>query len=129
MKIKYSRILSVLLIFHLLIINGCGIGTGIGAIIDSRAPDTEIVNRENYNNIKILSEITIYQKDRSLKKGKLIDITEDYLTLEPNFGLENVDMEDIATIEAKSKKNALWIGLGIDLALYIAFIVSYGDGT
>ena len=129
MKNNNSRILFVFLISLLLIINGCGLGTGIGAIIDSRSPDSEIINRDDYITIEIPSDITIYQKDRTLIKGKLIKLSEDYLTLETNFGLENVNMEDIVNIEAKAKKNALWMGLGIDLVLYFAFIIWYGDGT
>ena len=123
MKSKNSRILSVLLISFSLLLNSCSlVSLGIGAAVDHRKPDKEIVNQEDYNTIEILSEITIYQKDRSLTKGRFIEITEEYLTLETNFGLENVNMEDIVTIEAKSKKNAMLIGLGIGFALDIAYV-------
>ena len=123
MKVNNCRLSSVLLISFLLIYDGCTVyGLGIGALVDHRKPDKEIVNQEDYNTIGILSEITIYQKDRSLTKGRFIEITEEYLTLETNFGLENVNMEDIVTIEAKSKKNAMLIGLGIGFALDIAYV-------
>ena len=134
MIIKNSRILSVLLISFSLLYNSCTlIGLSVGAVADSRKSDYEIVNRENYNTIRILSEIIIYQKDRSIKKGKLIEITEDYLTLETIFGLENVNRGEIFNIEVKSKKNGIWYGLGIGFLLDVAYSVwietVYGDGT
>ena len=123
MKLDKSRILPVLLISYSFIINGCTLyGVAGGALADARKSDYEIVNRENYNNIRILSEITIYQTDRSIKKGKLIEITEDYLTLETLFGLESVNREEIFNIEIKSKKNGIWYGLGIGFALDIAYV-------
>ena len=125
MKINNTRILSVLLISFSLLYNSCTlIGLGVGAAADSRKSDYEIVNRENYDNIGILSEITIYQTDRSIKKGKLIELAEDYLTLETMFGLENVNREEIFNIEVKSKKNGIWIGLGIGFALDVAYLYS-----
>jgi len=124
MKVNNSRILSVLLITCSLIINGCTLyGAGIGALVDHRKPDKEIVNQEDYNTIKILNEIIIYQKDRTITKGRFIEITQEYLTLETNFGIETVNMKDIITIEAESKKNAMFMGLGIGLALDIAYLV------
>ena len=125
MKIKYSRVLSVLLVSLPLIFNSCTlIGLGVGAAADSRKSDYEIVNPNIYNTISILSEITIYQNDRSIKKGKLIEITEDYLTLETMFGLEDVNRGDIFNIEVKSKKNGILYGLGIGLLLDVAYIVA-----
>ena len=125
MKIKYSRVLSVLLVSLPLICNSCTlIGLGLGAVADSRKSDYEIVNPNIYNTISILSEITIYQNDRSIKKGKLIEITEDYLTLETMFGLEDVNRGDIFNIEVKSKKNGILYGLGIGLLLDVAYIVA-----
>ena len=131
MKFNNTRILSVLLISFSLIYNGCTLyGLGWGALADTRKPDYEIANRENYNNIRILSEITIYKKDRSLKKGKLIELTENYLTLETVFGLENINREEIFDIEVESKKNGIWIGLGIGIAMDAFFIfVLADDGT
>ena len=131
MKFNNTRILSVLLISFSLIYNGCTLyGLGWGALADTRKPDYEIANRENYNNIRILSEITIYKKDRSLKKGKLIELTENYLTLETVFGLENINREEIFDIEVESKKNGIWIGLGIGIAIDAFFIfVLADDGT
>ena len=131
MKFNNTRILSVLLISFSLIYNGCTLyGLGWGALADTRKPDYEIANRENYNNIRILSEITIYKKDRSLKKGKLIELTENYLTLETVFGLENINREEIFDIEVESKKNGIWIGLGIGIAMdaFFIFVLAY-DGT
>ena len=131
MKFNNTRILSVLLISFSLIYNGCTLyGLGWGALADARKTDYEIANRENYNNIRILSEITIYKKDRSLKKGKLIELTENYLTLETVFGLENINREEIFDIEVESKKNGIWIGLGIGIAMDAFFIfVLADDGT
>ena len=120
MKKHNSRILTLLLVIFSLISSGCAYQ--IGKTIDERTPDYKIVERYNYNNIEINRDITIYQKDRSVIKGKFIEITEGSLTLETNFGLENVNMEDIVTIEAKSKKNAMWKGLGIGFALDIAYV-------
>ena len=128
MKFNNTRILSVLLISFSLIYNGCTLyGLGWGALADTRKTDYEIANRENYNNIRILSEITIYKKDRSLKKGKLIELTENYLTLETVFGLENINREEIFDIEVESKKNGIWIGLVIGIAMDAFFIFVLAD--
>jgi len=123
MKFKITRILSILLITFSLLFDGCTIyGLGIGAIVDLRKPDKGIVNREEYMNIEIYRDITIYQNDRTVTKGRFIGINEEYLTLETNFGIENVNMSNIVMIEAKSKKNAMMMGLGIGIALDVAYI-------
>jgi len=133
MRLNDTRILSVLIISFSLINSGCSvIGFGLGALDDSSRPDMEIVNPDDYNNIKILSEIIIYQKDRSTKKGKLIEFTEEYLALETTFGLENVNRDEIFNIEVKSNKNGKWIGLGVgfvmDIYLLATFIAPQGEG-
>ena len=124
MKVNNIRILSVLLVSLPLIFNSCTLtGLGIGATVDRRKSDYEFVKPNNYNTISILSEITIYQNDRTVKKGKLIGITEDYLTLETMFGLEDVNRGDIFNIEVKSKKNAMSKGLRIGLGLDTVYIL------
>lgn len=124
MNINHNRFLSVLLISILLISNGCSMyGLGIGAIIDARNSDTKILNREDYKSIYVYREITIYQKDRTTKTGKFIEISGDEFILETNFGLESVNMTNIANIEVKSEKNAIWKGLGVGIALDIAYFV------
>ena len=121
MKIKITRILSILLITFSLLFDGCTIyGLGIGAVVDTMKPDKEIVNLEDYKTIEIFKEVIIYKYDRTITKGRFIEISGEYLTLETNFGIETVNMKDIVTIEAESKKNAMLIGLGIGFALDIA---------
>ena len=135
MKVNNNRFLYALFISFSLIFNSCTlIGFGIGAAADSRKSDYEIINPNNYNTISILSEITIYQKDRSIKKGKLIEINEEYLTLESMFGLEKVNRKEIINIQVKSKKNSakrvgLGIGLAIDVGVYIAIkaFIDFGE--
>ena len=123
MKINNARNFSVLLIILSLIFNGCTLyGLGIGAIVDSRTSDNEIIDREEYKTIEIYRDITIYQKDSTTKIGKFIETSGNYIILETMFGLESVSMENIANIEVKTKKNAMWKGLGIGLGLDAAYI-------
>ncbi|MCH7818612.1 MAG: hypothetical protein IIB40_03545 [Candidatus Marinimicrobia bacterium] len=123
MKINNARIFSVLLIIFSLIFNGCTLyGLGIGAIVDSRTSDSEIIDRDEYKSIEINRDITVYQKDRSIRKGKFIETSGNYLIIETKFGLESVSMQDITNIEAESKKNAMWKGLGIGFALDIVYV-------
>ena len=134
MKITNGQILSLLLISFSLLYNSCTlIGLSVGAAADSRKSDYEIVNPNNYNTISILSEITVYKDDRTIAKGRFIELNEEYLTLETMFGLEKVNMENIINIQVKSKKNsAKWVGLGIGLAIdvgaYIAIKAFIGFG-
>jgi len=124
MKKNYYRILSVLLISFSLIYNGCSMyGLGIGALIDARNPDYELVNRKDYETIEKFKNITVFQKDHTTKIGKFIEITGNNFILETKFGLEGVNMEDIANIEVASKKEAMWKGLGIGIALDLVYIV------
>jgi len=122
-----SRTLAVLLVIFSLISSGCAYQ--LGKTIDERAPNYKIVERYDYYNIEINSDIIIYQKDHSTINGKLFESNVEYIALETKFGKEIVNMEDIATIEVRSKKNAMKIGIGIDVALYIAFTIWYGDGS
>ena len=123
MKIKITRVLSILLITFSLLFGGCTLyGPGIGALVDTRTPDYKIVNREDYKTIENFKEVIIYKYDRTITKGRFIEISGEYLTLETNFGFENVNMTDIVTIEEKSKKNAMLKGLGIGFALDVAYI-------
>ena len=129
MKIKITRILSILLITFSLLFDGCTIyGLGIGAVVDTMKPDKEIVNLEDYKTIEIFKEVIIYKYDRTITKGRFIEISGEYLTLETNFGIETVNMKDIVTIEAESKKNAMLIGLGIGFALDIAYFALLARG-
>ena len=47
-----------------------------------------------------------------------------------SFGLENINREEIFDIEVESKKNGIWIGLGIGIAMdaFFIFVLAY-DGT
>ena len=118
MNFSDGRILPVLLISLSLICNGCTLyGLAGGAIVDSARPDTKIVNREDYNTIEILREITLVKDDRTVVKGKFIVITEEYLTIESVFGIENIKREEILVIEVKTKKNGIRYGLRIGLAM------------
>ena len=124
MKINITRILSILLITFSLLFDGCTIyGLGIGALVDLGKPDKGIVNREDYKTIEIFKEVIIYKYDHTITKGRFIEISGEYLTLETNFGMENVNMADISTIEAISKKNAMRKGTEIGLALDVAYIL------
>ena len=114
MNFSDGRILPVLLISLSLIYNGCTLyGLAGGAIVDSARPDTKIVNREDYNTIEILREITLVKDDRTVVKGKFIVITEEYLSIESVFGIKNIKREEILVIEVKTKKNGKLYGLGI----------------
>ena len=114
MNFSDGRILPVLLISLSLIYNGCTLyGLAGGAIVDSARPDTKIVNREDYKTIEIYKEITVMKDDRTVTKGRFIEITEEYLTLETVFGIEDVKREEIFIIEVKSEKNGKLYGLGI----------------
>ena len=129
MNFSDGRFLPVLLISLSLIYNGCTLyGLAGGAIVDSARPDTKIVNREDYNTIEILREITLVKNDRTVVKGKFIVITEEYLSIESVFGIENIKREEILVIEVKTKKNGIRYGLGIGLAMD-AFLILYLLGS
>ena len=152
MKLKYSRILSVLLISFSLIFNACGIATvtgfGLGVVVDEIRPDSKIVDREYYKTIELDEIITIHLYNNSSKEGKfrgidvvtattgdIQDYTEKYLILGiwPDF--QRINLDEIRSVEIKShhKDNGKWygfgIGLALDVALYIAFTTWYGYGT
>ena len=133
MKVNNSRLSSVLLISFLLIFNECGIATVTGLVIDGTSPDKEIVNREDYNKIKRSKIITVHLKDNSSKVGRIKEIDEEYLIFRTGRNMRNIEkinLDEILSVEITARKNRMLLyGLGIDLALYIAFVAWYGDGT
>ena len=136
MKITNSRFLPVLLISFSLIYNSCAsrIGYKMGKKADDNNPFIEIVNREYYEKIKRSQKISVHFWDNRSKFGMFWGIQEEYLILKTEMKIEEINLEDIQSIEIKWKnyRNMKWLGLGVGLALdfvlvgllYVAFILS-----
>ena len=119
-----NRFFALLLLSILLLHNGCTfIGYAIGSEIDARNSKKVIIDRENYKNFTDFQEIMITQKNKSTKISKIIDLTEDQITLSTLLGLESIKLNDIDRIEADSKKTAIFKGLGIGIVLDIAYTI------
>ncbi len=133
MKLRYSRILSVLLISLSVLYNSCSlVGLGVGSAVDGLKPDREIINPDEYKKIKQWEEIIIHLKDNSLKKGSFrlavtggeIPDLDNSIFLETEFGLERVKMDEILSMEiifeGSAKKDGFVVGLIIDILLFIS---------
>ena len=148
MKVNNTRILSVLFISFSLLYNSCTfVGFGIGAVIDS-GPNlhNKINNLDDYKIITQHQKIDVHFWDNSSMvgifdgidvisptDGDIRDNVEKFLILKTRFGVEQINLDEIRFVDIRSRRNGkrygLIIGLGIDLALYFAFIAWYGDGT
>jgi len=139
MKITNSRFLPVLLISFSLIYNSCAsrIGYKMGKKADDNNPVIEIVNREDYETIKRSQKIGVHFWDNRSKFGMFWGIQEEYLILKTEMKIEEINLEEIQSIEIKSKnyRNMKWLGLGVGLALdsvlvgllYVAYNLSTED--
>ena len=137
MKSYYSRMLSVLLISFSLLYGGCSlIGLGTGAIIDHLSPDMKIIDPIDYTTIEHSTIITVHLLENTSKvgifdgidvisstDGDIRDNVEKYLILKTKFGVEQINLDEIVSIEIDLKKNGKRNGFIIGLALDIAFLI------
>ena len=137
MKSYYSRILSVLLISLSLLYNSCTlVGRGIGAGYDNLSPDREIIYPSDYGIIERSKKITVHLLENTSKvgifdgidvisstDGDIRDNVEKHLILKTKFGVEQINLDEIVSIEIDSKKNGKRNGFIIGVALDIAFLI------
>ena len=121
MKVNNIRLLPVLLISLSLLYNSCTlVGLGVGAIVDSSRPGGEVVKPNDYKTIEDFKKITVFLKDNSSKVGRFYEITEKHLILGTLGKIERVNLDEILSVEIKSKKNGKRYGLAIGLAIGLA---------
>ena len=127
MKLKYSRILSVLLISFSLLINGCAstFGYKMGKKASSRI---EIVDPQDYETIEISQKITLYLNDNSSMVGKFDGIIGQNLVLKMGSNIQHIiKLDEINSIEIKTTGDspAKWLGLVIGLVVdYVLLIIT-----
>ena len=116
MKIKYSRILSVLLISFSLLINGCAstFGYKMGKKVNSRI---EIVDPQDYETIEISQKITLYLNDNSALEGNFEGVIDQNLALIIGSYIQYIKLDEINSIEIRTTGHgpAKWMGLGVGL--------------
>jgi len=124
MKLRYSRILSVLLISFSLIINGCAstLGYKMGAKVNSRI---EVVDPENYETIKKSAEITLYLNDNSIMVGKFDRIIDQDLLIRIGLDAQSVNLDEINFLELKTTGHGpvKWVGLTVGLMVDYALLL------
>lgn len=127
MIIKYSRILSVLLISFSLLINGCAstFGYKMGKKVNSRI---EIVDPQDYETIEISQKITLYLNDNSSMVGKFDGIIGQNLVLKIGSNIQHIiKLDEINYLEIKTTGDSpvKWLGLGIGLVVdYVLFLIA-----
>ena len=124
MKIKITRILSILLIILFLLFNACSLsGLYIGGLVDFATPDKIEVAQFDYKHIDLGTKITIHRIDSIVSVGNLIEITDLDISLETNFGVEIINLDNISNIEVDTKKNAARTLFKLGLALDAAYLL------
>jgi len=137
LKSNNSRILSVLLISLSLLHSSCSlIGHGLGSTADTLSADKEIINPSEYGIIERSKKITVHLLENTSKvgifdgidvisstDGDIRDNVEKHLILKTKFGVEQINLDEIVSIEIDSKKNGKRKGFIIGLALDIAFFI------
>ena len=127
MKLKYSRILSVLVISFSLLINGCAstFGYKMGKKVNSRI---EIVDPQDYETIEISQKITLYLNDNSSMVGKFDGIIGQNFVLIIGANIPYIiKLDEINYLEIKTTGDSpvKWLGLGIGLVVdYVLLIIT-----